>query len=95
MGDSGNWRERLREQISRSPEPVPGIPLIEIAGQGRLLIENHRGVCCCGREQIRIRVNYGEVTVTGCRLELAWMSKEMVVITGRIDCVTLHREVEK
>ena len=95
MGNSGNWREQLREYMARSPEPVPGMPLVEIAGQGRVLIENHRGVCCCGREQMRIRVSYGEIAVSGHRLELARMSREAVVITGRIDSVTLHREVDK
>lgn len=93
MGEGRLWKEKLRQQLSAMPEPVPGMPLVEIAGQSRVLIENHRGVCCYGREQIRIRVTYGEISVTGSRLELSRMSKETVVITGRIDCVSLHREV--
>lgn len=93
MGDRETWRERIRQQVARSPEPVPGLPLIEITGQGRVLIENHRGVCCYGREEIRVRVSYGQISVCGCRLELARMSKQTVVITGRIDSISLHREV--
>lgn len=92
MGEVGNWIDKFRQQMSRIPEPVPGLPLVEIAGQGRVLIENHLGVCCYGRELIRIRVSYGQIAVTGCRLELARMSRETVVITGRIDSITLHRE---
>lgn len=95
MGEGGTWKERLRQQLSGVPEPVPGMPLVEIAGQCRVLIENHRGVTCYGRDQIRIRVHYGEVEVTGCNLELARMSREAVVITGRIQCVRLLREVTR
>ena len=94
MGEGATWKDKLRQQLAQSPEPIPGMPLVEIAGQGRVLIENHRGVCCYGREQIRIRVSFGEISVTGCRLELARMSREAVVITGRIDTVSLHREVK-
>ena len=93
MGEGGTWKEKLRQQLSAMPEPVPGMPLVEIAGQNRVLIENHRGVCCYGRERIRIRVSYGEIGVSGCNLELARMSRETVVITWRIDCISLHREV--
>ncbi len=93
MGEGGTWKEKLRRQLSQMPEPVPGMPLVELAGQNRVLIENHRGVCCYGREQIRIRVSYGEIAVDGYGLELARMSREAVVITGRIDCISLHREV--
>lgn len=92
MRDGGKWTEKLRQQIAQIPEPVPGLPLVEIAGQSRVLIENHRGVCCYGREEIRVRVNYGQIAVTGCRLELARMNRETVVVTGHIDSVTLHRE---
>lgn len=94
MGEGGTWKEKLRQQMSRNPEPVPGMPLVEIGGYRRVLIENHQGVCCYGTELIRIRVNYGEISVTGHSLSLARMSREAVVITGIIHCVSLHREVE-
>ena len=93
MGEGGLWREKLRQQVARSQEPVPGLPLVEITGLNRVLIENHRGICCYDREKIRIRVKFGEITVTGCGLELAHMSRERVAITGQIASVELHREV--
>lgn len=91
MGGKERWMEKLTRQMEQSPEPVPGLPLVEIAGQGRVLIENHRGVCCYGREQISIRVKYGQIVVRGCGLELARMTKEQLVITGQIDSVNLIR----
>lgn len=89
MGDRGKWKEKIVRQMELSPEPVPGLPLVEISGQRRVLIENHRGVSGYGPEQIRIRVKFGEISVRGCGLELARMSREQLVITGRIDFVSL------
>lgn len=95
MGERGKWMEKITRQIDLSPEPVPGQPLVEISGQRRVLIENHRGVSGYGREQIFVRVNYGEISVRGCGLELARMNREQLVITGRIDCVSLIRREEQ
>lgn len=89
MAKSRDWMERLAGQLDA--EALPGLPLVEIAGQNRVLIENHRGVCAYGRERIHVRVGYGELSVRGCGLELAKMSREQLVITGRIDCVELIR----
>lgn len=91
MGERGKWMDKITRQMELSPEPVPGLPLVEISGQRRVLIENHRGVSGYGRQQITVRVSYGEISVRGCGLELARMSREQLVITGRIDCVSLNR----
>lgn len=71
--------------------PLPGLPLVEISGQDRVLIENHLGVTQYGRESISVRVKFGQIRVSGCNLELARMTKEQLVITGRIDGVSLYR----
>lgn len=89
MGRNGDWMQRLRDQVALDAQTLPGVPLVEIAGQNRVLIENHLGVCGYGREQICVRVKYGQVSVRGCGLELARMSREQVVITGRIEAVCL------
>lgn len=71
--------------------PLPGLPLVELSGQNRVLIENHLGVTQYGRESISVRVKFGQIRVSGCDLELARMTKEQLVITGRIDGVSLYR----
>ena len=72
-------------------EPLPGVPLIEIAGDCRVLIEHHCGVTQYGRCRICVRVKYGFVVVIGRQLELAQMTKEQLIITGKIDTVQLER----
>lgn len=84
--------EVINSAIMRSDLPgeyAPGIPIIEIAGSGRVLIENHMGVCAYGKEQICVKVRYGTVSVNGCCLELARMNRDQLVITGKIAAITL------
>ena len=68
-----------------------GMSLIEIAGDKRVLIEHHRGVTQYTREQICVKVKYGHVRIDGCGLELSRMSKEQLIISGRIDSIVLLR----
>lgn len=83
--------QRLADGADLSGEPLPGQPIVEIAGDRRVLIENHFGVKEYSRERIGVKVKYGILTVCGCGLELIRMTKEQLVISGRIDAVTLQR----
>lgn len=83
--------ERITDAADLPDEPAPGLPLVEIAGDRRVLVEHHCGVTEYGRQRISIKVKYGCVTVTGQRLELTRMTREQLIITGCIDCVTLER----
>ena len=83
--------ERLVEQADLAGESLPGQPVLELAGDRRVLIENHRGVTEYGREKISVRVRYGTVAVCGCGLELVKVSKDQLVISGRIEGIMIHR----
>lgn len=72
-------------------EPIPGATLVEVSGDRRVLIECHRGVTTYGHKEICVKVSYGIVSVHGSGLELARMTKQQLVITGCIDCVSLIR----
>ena len=88
-----NRKEFARRLIFAADLPdaaVPGMPLIEIYGQERVLIENHQGVTQYGAESICIHVKFGEIRVSGCGLELARMSKGQLVITGCIHGISLN-----
>ena len=91
MKNSGSWVNRLAEGMDMAGESVPGLPLVEICGEGRVLIENHRGVSRYCTDRICVRVKYGEVAVLGQGLELVRMTKEQLVICGCIDGITLVR----
>lgn len=85
------WVQRLADTADLAGEPLPGVPVVELAGENRVLIEGHRGVSQYSREQITVKVRYGCVCIVGCGLELSRMSKEQLIVTGRIDAVKLIR----
>ena len=91
MGKGRRFLERMVTDTELMQEPMPGQTIVEMAGYSRVLIENHKGVRAYGREKIVVGVGYGLLTVCGCNLELQHMSKEQLVIRGRIDGVNLHR----
>lgn len=91
MAQHKNWVQRLSDESDLYGEAIPGLPIIEIAGDKRVLIERHNGVIEYGTEQISIRVNYGTIRIKGCGLKLKQMTKQLLIVSGRIDCVQLQR----
>lgn len=85
------WTERLADGADLSGELMPGVPVVELAGDRRVLIERHGGVTEYSSERICVKVRYGLVCICGCGLELTCMTREQMVVTGRIDCVQLQR----
>lgn len=91
MKRSRNLFQRLADQVDLSAEPMPGLPIAELAADRRLLIEHHMGVSAYSREMICVKVKYGSLRVCGGGLELARMTREQLVIKGRIDAIHLIR----
>lgn len=84
------WHKLIRETDIHS-QPLPGVPIVEIAGDKRVLIENHFGVQEYSSQRIGVKVKYGVVLICGRNLELRRMSREQLVIRGCIENVTLER----
>ena len=85
------FMERIAAAADLQGEPIPGMPLVEIAGDKRVLIEHHFGVTQYGRCRIRVKVKFGAVVIAGARLELTRMTAQQLIVTGQIDCVQLER----
>ena len=66
-------------------------PLIEILGDHRLLIEHHKGVIQYETNLISVKVNFGFVEVRGTELTISCMSRENLVICGKVDSVHLWK----
>lgn len=84
------WQKLSREGDIHS-QPLPGIPVVELAGDRRVLIENHFGVREYSRERIGVKVKFGLVVVCGQGLELSRMTRQQLVIRGAVDSVCLER----
>ena len=91
MKGQGNLLRRLAEQTSLGGQPLPGLPIVEIAGDGRVLIENHQGIREYEGDRICVAVKYGLLRIEGSCLELAMMSGNQLVIIGKIDRIMLER----
>ena len=72
-------------------ESLPKRPIIELCSDCRLYVERHLGVYEYSDVEIHIGVCFGKVIIKGGSLKLASMSKENLVVTGKIQCVELIR----
>lgn len=87
----GRFWDRLVPEGEFSGESLPGVPIVELAGEGRILIEGHCGIREYTMERISICVRYGMVQICGRDLEIGRMSREQLVIRGRIDAIQVKR----
>ena len=91
MKERKNLVQQLAAAADLHDEAVPGLPLIEIVGDKRVLIEQHCGVTEYGCQQITVKVKNGTALVLGNGLQLALMTKEKLVICGQIEGIRLTR----
>ena len=83
-------KSKILSHLNRQ-EMMHKLPLVEVAGHNRVLIENHQGVIGYSTEEIQIKVCYGRIALTGCKLNFAQINKEQLVVTGEIRGITLCR----
>ncbi|MDO5399871.1 MAG: YabP/YqfC family sporulation protein [Eubacteriales bacterium] len=89
MGKGGYFLRRLTDEADLSV--LPGHPIVELAGDRRVLIENHRGVKEYGCTRITVGMCYGQVSILGEGLQILRMTAEQLVICGKISGVSLQR----
>ena len=92
MGKDQNIFNRLATVPYLQDEAIPGLPLIEIVGNCRVLIERHLGVTEYGKDRVVIKVKQGQICVTGSCMELIKMTKCQLVIKGTIFGVSIIKE---
>lgn len=79
------WRTLVRE----STPVFDGRPRVDLQGDRRVVIENHRGMVEYSDTCMRVAVRGGVVKVTGLDLELLIMNHDELVIGGTIAAVEL------
>ncbi len=72
-------------------ESLPKRPIIELCSDSRLYVERHLGVYEYSDVEIHIGVYFGRIVIRGACLKLVSMSKESLVVTGKVQCVELIR----
>lgn len=82
---------KLLDNVDLPEESLPSQSVVELLGDGRVLIEHHKGVLEYGPERIGVRVGFGAVCVTGTNLRLGLMTCQKLVILGRIATIEIVR----
>lgn len=91
MGERKRFFDQLSTAVDLQDETLPGVPLVEIAGYRRVLVEHHMGVTQYSAEAVCLKVKYGGIRIAGCDLVISKMSKQQLVISGIIESVTVIR----
>ncbi len=86
-----NCMLQLAERMDLPSEPIPGIPVVELAGDCRVLIEKHGGILGYEENLIRIKMRYGQLHVRGNGLEISSVSVHQIVIRGKIQGIELRK----
>ena len=81
----------LADRLDLPMEPLPGVPVAELWGSGRVLVENHKGVRGYSEQEILVGVNYGILKIQGEHLQITLMTGEQLIVTGEIQGITLNR----
>lgn len=83
--------QRLADSTDLPGETLPGMSVVELLGDSRVLVEHHRGVREYSRETIGIRLQWGILQVEGVDLELTRMTRHQLIISGVIRQLTVSR----
>lgn len=83
---------RLARDIDLQTEMQPLNSLLEIYGDHRVLVENHRGVREYSHEKVVVCVKSGNVCICGKDLHIVLMSRIRIVIQGKICNIMLNEE---
>lgn len=91
MKDARNFLQQVLDSAGLEEEMLPGQTVVELLGDQRALIENHRQVVGYDLTRVCIRVSFGMLQVLGCNLRLRAMTGRKLLITGTIDRIEICR----
>ena len=83
MRKNVNW-QRLAGILEIPQDIVLDLPRITMLGNKQLLIENHKGIIEYTPSLVRIKLNQGELLVTGENLMLGNLQLEQILVEGTV-----------
>ena len=87
----GRLYDRLCHISTIGNGTMPGVPLIEIIADKRVLIENHRGIYRYTREQICVHTASGMIRIDGQKLFIEKMTRDQLIVVGKVEGVVMCR----
>ena len=81
----GNW---LTEHLELPSDVILALPRITTIGQIHAYIENHRGLVLFTDNELRLKMEYGYLKITGDNFVLKMMLPEEILLEGTIKDIT-------
>ena len=91
MKNRASWTQRFWQGMQQQEGTLPMQPILELCGDRRVWIENHRGVMGYSTEEIAIAVRFGQFVVRGHELQLRKMEGNILLIVGKIETITIRK----
>lgn len=88
MSQSNNLFKKILCKYESENELIRGEPFLELYGNNRVFVENHRGIIGYSCEEVYVRVEKGVLLICGEKLCIAKMTKSILVILGEIKSVS-------
>lgn len=95
MAPDFSWIRRMADHAELLDEVLPGETVIELIGEGRVLIEGHRGVSAYSDEKVLVKMNRKIAVICGCNLKLTQMNESKLVIIGSVSAIQILRRSEE
>lgn len=84
-------RGKIPELLDLPDQTISGVPIIEIYGDRRVLVEGRCTVVQYGSNCIKLRNACGTVCVHGCGLMMVELSQYQMIITGKVENISIAR----
>ena len=81
--------ERTAQWMDIPADVLTGLPRLELIGDGELWLENHKGILAYGTEEIHVSGGTVLFKIAGQGLELRAMTGLELLITGKIEQISL------
>jgi len=83
MRKNTQW-QRLAGILEIPQDIVLDLPRITMLGNKQLLVENHKGIIEYTPSLVRIKLNQGEILVSGKNLTLCNLQLEQILVEGTV-----------
>lgn len=95
MQKQNRGKRRIDKWLEMPTEIVSNEPKITIVGFNEMLIENYKGILEYEEIFIRISTHIGIININGFNLNLEQMTGDDILVTGKIDSITLELDIEE
>ena len=84
MHKNKQW-QRLAGMLEIPQDIILDLPRITMLGNKQLLIENHKGIIEYTPSLVRIKLNQGELVISGKHLMLSNLQIEQILVEGTVE----------